>query len=146
MYYCKLLKYSGVLHHLLNADCLITSYAAVELSLHCSGTLYTLASANIALMQGLSLATLIHTPSLYSYHYAIQQQPIGLSCFVSNGAACVFVCSDRPTVIYSRAGKVLYANVNSGGEVCMCNCLSLYYCSFVYTQFIYIHSHSFSAA
>jgi hypothetical protein len=44
---------------------------------------------------------------------------------VSNGAACVFVCSDRPTVIYSRAGKVLYANVNSGGEVCVSEYLYL---------------------
>ncbi|KAG5189499.1 hypothetical protein JKP88DRAFT_353064 [Tribonema minus] len=38
--------------------------------------------------------------------------PIGLNCFVSNGSACVFVTGDRPTVMYSRAGKVLYSSVN----------------------------------
>lgn len=41
-------------------------------------------------------------------------QPIGLTCFLNNGAACVFVASDRPAVIYSSGGKLLYANVNIG--------------------------------
>lgn len=41
-------------------------------------------------------------------------QPIGLGCFESGGAACVFVTGNRPTVVYGRDTKVLYANVNVG--------------------------------
>ncbi|CAM9510925.1 unnamed protein product, partial [Chrysoparadoxa australica] len=52
-------------------------------------------------------------------------QPIGLTPFTSNGNTCVFVSSDRPTVIYgsnssktktdsASSSKLLFANVNTG--------------------------------
>ncbi|CAM9125233.1 unnamed protein product [Choristocarpus tenellus] len=43
---------------------------------------------------------------------ALGSQPIGLACFQNNGAVCIFVSSDRPTVIYASGGKLLFANVN----------------------------------
>ena len=39
-------------------------------------------------------------------------QPLGLSRFASKGSAHVFAASDRPTVIYSNNGKLLFSNVN----------------------------------
>jgi DNA damage-binding protein 1 len=35
--------------------------------------------------------------------------PITFSCFQNAGALCVFAASDRPTVIYSKNGKVLFS-------------------------------------
>ncbi|GMT37256.1 hypothetical protein PFISCL1PPCAC_28553, partial [Pristionchus fissidentatus] len=39
-------------------------------------------------------------------------QPTSLHPFVSNGVTNIFACSDRPAVIYSSAGKVVFSNVN----------------------------------
>ncbi|CAM9860641.1 unnamed protein product [Discosporangium mesarthrocarpum] len=52
---------------------------------------------------------------------ALGTQPIGLACFRNNGAACVFVSSDRPTVIYSSGGKLLFANVNMSEVNSVCS-------------------------
>jgi DNA damage-binding protein 1 len=51
---------------------------------------------------------------------ALGSKPAELTCFVSKESTCVFVTSDRPTVVYSRGNKVLYANANIGevGSVC----------------------------
>ncbi|KAJ3032060.1 DNA damage-binding protein 1a, partial [Rhizophlyctis rosea] len=43
---------------------------------------------------------------------ALGTQPITLSTFKSDGKTHVFASSDRPTVIYGRAGKLVYSNVN----------------------------------
>ena len=34
--------------------------------------------------------------------------PITFSCFYNAGSLCVFAASDRPTIIYSKNGKVIY--------------------------------------
>lgn len=39
-------------------------------------------------------------------------KPINLSFFTSMGARHIFAASDRPTVLYSAKGKLLYANLN----------------------------------
>ncbi|KAI8927951.1 mono-functional DNA-alkylating methyl methanesulfonate N-term-domain-containing protein [Entophlyctis helioformis] len=39
-------------------------------------------------------------------------QPISLRSFQSNGRTHVFAASDRPTVIHSKSGQLLYSNVN----------------------------------
>jgi DNA damage-binding protein 1 len=44
-------------------------------------------------------------------------RPISLSPFSSNGSTCVFASSDRPTVIYGRNGKLLFATANISTEV-----------------------------
>jgi DNA damage-binding protein 1 len=46
-------------------------------------------------------------------------RPLSFSCFQNEGALCVFVCGDRPTVIYSRRNNdsLLYSAVNISGEV-----------------------------
>ncbi len=43
---------------------------------------------------------------------SLGSQPIHLSTFKSNGKSNVFAASDRPTVIYSSNGKLLFSNVN----------------------------------
>eukprot|EP00127_Corallochytrium_limacisporum_P006761 Clim_evm31s235 gene=Clim_evmTU31s235 len=47
-------------------------------------------------------------------------QPMQLIEFVSNGEAHVFATGDRPTVIHSSSGKVLYSNVNVPEVTRMC--------------------------
>ena len=39
-------------------------------------------------------------------------QPVSLSTFASKASPHVFACSDRPTVVHSNNGKLLYSNVN----------------------------------
>ncbi|GMR48304.1 hypothetical protein PMAYCL1PPCAC_18499, partial [Pristionchus mayeri] len=39
-------------------------------------------------------------------------QPTSLHPFISNGVTSIFACSDRPAVIYSSAGKIVFSNVN----------------------------------
>jgi DNA damage-binding protein 1 len=38
--------------------------------------------------------------------------PISLSCFSNGGVPCVFAACDRPTVVYTRNGKLLFSVVN----------------------------------
>jgi DNA damage-binding protein 1 len=47
-------------------------------------------------------------------------QPVQLRKFRSNGTEHVFVCSDRPTVIYSMNNKLVFANVNVKHVTHMC--------------------------
>jgi DNA damage-binding protein 1 len=39
-------------------------------------------------------------------------QPLSFSCFSHTDALCVFISCDRPTVLYSRSGKVLFSVAN----------------------------------
>ena len=41
--------------------------------------------------------------------------PISFSCFENNGSLCVFASCDRPTVIYSKNGKVLFSVLDLSG-------------------------------
>lgn len=41
-------------------------------------------------------------------------KPISLSFFTSSGIKHIFAASDRPTVLYSSKGKLLFANLNEG--------------------------------
>ncbi|RKO94037.1 mono-functional DNA-alkylating methyl methanesulfonate N-term-domain-containing protein [Blyttiomyces helicus] len=47
-------------------------------------------------------------------------QPITLCAFQSDGKTNIFAASDRPTVIYSSNGKLLYSNVNLKEVTYMC--------------------------
>jgi DNA damage-binding protein 1 len=38
--------------------------------------------------------------------------PISLACFSNAGAPCVMASCDRPTVVYTRNGKLLFSVVN----------------------------------
>lgn len=43
---------------------------------------------------------------------ALGTKPINLSFFTSSGVRHIFAASDRPTVLYSAKGKLLFANLN----------------------------------
>lgn len=43
---------------------------------------------------------------------ALGSQPISLSCFLHNDHLCVFASCDRPTVLYSKNGKLLFSIAN----------------------------------
>ena len=47
-------------------------------------------------------------------------QPISLSTFDNNGQRHVFAACDRPSVLHSSAGKLLFSNVNLGDVTIMC--------------------------
>ncbi len=52
-------------------------------------------------------------PSLGSHKKVVLgTQPTGLTPIVSKGSTCVFVTSDRPTVMHSQGGKIMYASVS----------------------------------
>lgn len=46
-------------------------------------------------------------------------RPLNFSCFVNDGALCVFVCGERPTVVFSRRNNdsLLFSPVNISGDV-----------------------------
>lgn len=91
-----------------------------------SETLLKNHSAN--LLVGLGNGTLISltldltepTPLAYNrQEVVLGSRPLSFSCFQNEGALCVFVCGDRPTVIKSRRNNdsLLYSPVNLPGEV-----------------------------
>ncbi len=48
-------------------------------------------------------------------------QPTGLTPIVSNGSTCVFVTSDRPTVMHCQGGKLMYASVSMAEISSICS-------------------------
>eukprot|EP01134_Creolimax_fragrantissima_P006011 CFRG6011T1 len=53
-------------------------------------------------------------------HVTLATQPIELTVFKTNDRVCVFAASDRPSVIYSSHGKLIFSNVNVRGVSHMC--------------------------
>jgi len=50
---------------------------------------------------------------------ALGSRPIQLEPFSTGGSPCIFVCCDRPTIVYSRHGKLLFSVVNIPEVSCM---------------------------